>query len=205
MSDDATEDAAPFDSVPGAGFDSSPLAAAIVPPAGTITGTGPAIAIDRAQNNAFRAVNAAWTAGARVRVDAAATFRRSPGWRMRPARRLVESLALQAERPLRPAPSWPGRGSGLYQPWNASMDAGWTQWLLENYGFDFSAVRPADVKAGALRDRFDVLIIADENARSLLDGFQPGAVPAPFPGRHGHATACRRSTSSSGTAARWYA
>ena len=38
----STDDAAPFDSVPGAGFDSSPLAAAIVPPAGKITGIGPA-------------------------------------------------------------------------------------------------------------------------------------------------------------------
>ena len=74
---------------------------------------------------------------------------------------------------------------GLYQPWNASMDAGWTQWLLENYGFEFSAVRPADVKAGALRQRFDVLIIGDENARSLLDGFQAGTVPPPFQGGMG--------------------
>jgi hypothetical protein len=49
----ASSDAAPFDSVPGIGFDSSPNAAAIVPPAGRIIGSGPDLAIDPAQNNAL--------------------------------------------------------------------------------------------------------------------------------------------------------
>ena len=37
----APQDAAAFDSVPGAGFDTSPAAAAIVPPAGRVSGSGP--------------------------------------------------------------------------------------------------------------------------------------------------------------------
>jgi len=53
VSDDSTEDAATFDSVPGAGFDSSPLAAAIVPPAGKITGSGPAIAFNPWQKRQY--------------------------------------------------------------------------------------------------------------------------------------------------------
>ena len=52
-------DAAPFDSVPGAGFDTNPSAAAILPPPGRMTGTGPSLAIDPRQNNAFRAINRA--------------------------------------------------------------------------------------------------------------------------------------------------
>ena len=59
-------DAAAFDSVPGAGFDTYPVAAAIVPPAGTVTGTGPALSLDPAQNNSYRAINRAWTSGASV-------------------------------------------------------------------------------------------------------------------------------------------
>ena len=184
VSDDSTADAAPFDSVPGAGFDSSPLAAAIVPPAGRITGSGPATAIDRAQNNAFRAVNGAWKAGARVRVDAAGRFVIT-GLADAATRKLVESLALQAEKTGAAGTDLARPRIGLYQPWSASIDAGWTQWLLENYGFEFSAVRPADVKAGALRQRVDVLIVGDENARSLLDGVQAGAVPPPFQGGMG--------------------
>jgi hypothetical protein len=184
VSDTSTEDAAPFDSVPGPGFDTNAVAAAIVPPAGRITGSGPAVSIDRVQNNAFRAVNAAWKAGAKVRVDADGRFLLS-GMPDAALRRLVQSLALQTERTVVSGTELPRPRVALYQSWNASIDAGWTQWLLENYGFEFSAVRPADVKAGAIRQRFDVLILADENARSLLDGFQQGSVPPQFQGGMG--------------------
>ncbi|HEX3702915.1 MAG TPA: M14 metallopeptidase family protein, partial [Vicinamibacterales bacterium] len=44
-------DAAPFDSVPGIGFNASAAAAAIVPPPGAIAGSGPLLAVDPAQNN----------------------------------------------------------------------------------------------------------------------------------------------------------
>jgi hypothetical protein len=40
-------DAAPFDSVPGLGFDANPSAAPIVPPPGRISGNGPALAVDQ--------------------------------------------------------------------------------------------------------------------------------------------------------------
>ena len=59
-------DAAAFDSVPGPGFDIDPGAAAIVPLAGRIRGTGPVLVLDAAQNNIFRALNRAWAAGAEV-------------------------------------------------------------------------------------------------------------------------------------------
>jgi hypothetical protein len=68
-------DASPFDSVPGIGFDSNPNAAAIVPPAGRVTGTGAALAIDAAQNNVFRAINRAWkgASGASVEIMSGAS------------------------------------------------------------------------------------------------------------------------------------
>ena len=45
-------DAAPFDSVPGVGFDTHPVAAGIVPPPSELRGSGPAIAVSASQNNA---------------------------------------------------------------------------------------------------------------------------------------------------------
>src|SRR5262249_23159113 len=47
----APQDAAPFDSVPGSGFDTAPSASAIVPPVGKATGSGPSLSLDPAQNN----------------------------------------------------------------------------------------------------------------------------------------------------------
>ncbi|HEY6358339.1 MAG TPA: M14 family zinc carboxypeptidase, partial [Vicinamibacterales bacterium] len=55
--------AAPFDSVPGIGFNSNANAAALVPESLPLAGSGQTLAIDAAQNNAFRAVNRAWKAG----------------------------------------------------------------------------------------------------------------------------------------------
>src|SRR5262249_43329624 len=62
----AAADAAPFDSVPGLGFNTDSTAAAIVPPEGTLTGAGTRIGLDPAQNNAFRALARAWQWGASV-------------------------------------------------------------------------------------------------------------------------------------------
>jgi len=183
---ESTADAAPFDSVPGPGFNTNATAAAIVPVAGRISGAGPALTIDPAQNNAYRAVNAAWKAGAQVHVDTAHGGRFVIGGLPDAAgRRLVESLALQAGRGAATGMDLPRPRLALYQPWSPSMDAGWTQWLFENYGFEAATLRPADVKAGALAQRFDVIVIADENTRSLVDGFGPNTVPLQYQGGMG--------------------
>src|SRR6476620_8154212 len=93
--DASTTDAAPFDSVPGPGFDVNKSAAAIVPPAGRVTGSGVALSLDPAQNNAFRALNRAWKEGATVQF----TGGRYIVGNLSDARQLelVKSLALVAE------------------------------------------------------------------------------------------------------------
>jgi hypothetical protein len=75
---------------------------------------------------------------------------------------LVTTLSLQAER----TPSAPGRAVrqpriGLFQPWNGSMDEGWTRWVLEQYGFTFVTIHPEDFKP-LLSEKIDVLILADD-------------------------------------------
>ena len=176
-----------FDSLPGLGFESNATAAAIVPPAGKATGTGPVLLVDPAQNNAFRALNRAWRAGGTVRFVAAAGAKAAryaiSGLNDAAIADLVSTLALQAER----VASTTGvevkkPRIGLYRPWQASMDEGWTRWVLEQYGFDYVTLRPSDVHGGAaLADRVDVLVIADEG-RGLLDGYAEGAVPPQFTG-----------------------
>jgi Zinc carboxypeptidase len=180
----AGEDAAPFDSVPGPGFDIHPVAAAIVPARGEVTGTGPAIAVDPAQNNAFRAVNGAWKAGMSVRLDRGAKGgpRFIIGSGGAAVDGLVRALALRAERAAVTGGEIRKPRIGLYQPWPPSMDAGWTEWLLEQYRFEFVNVRNADLQAGALRERFDVVILADERPATILDGFAPGSVPPRYEG-----------------------
>jgi Zinc carboxypeptidase len=59
---------------------------------------------------------------------------------------------------------------GLYQPWTASMDEGWTRWVLEQFEFAPLTLHNADIKAGSLRNRFDVIVLADQQPRSILEG-----------------------------------
>ncbi|HEY7473786.1 MAG TPA: M14 family metallopeptidase, partial [Vicinamibacterales bacterium] len=97
------DDAAPFDSVPGLGFDSNPNAAAIVPPAGRLAGSGPALAVNPAENNAFRAINRAWRAGGTVQFrpgagNASASRYVISGVPAGEQDQLVRALALTAER-----------------------------------------------------------------------------------------------------------
>lgn len=58
----------------------------------------------------------------------------------------------------------------LYQPWTASMDEGWTRWVLEQHEFPYTTLHNADIRAGKLRDRFDVIMLADQQAASILNG-----------------------------------
>ncbi len=159
-------DPAPFDSVPGIGFDSSPAAAAIVPPAGTLAGSGPALVLDPAQNNAYRALNAAWKKGASVTVvpgtagGASARFIVS-GLDAAAQAEMVKSLALKAERGAVAGAPLPKPRVGLFQPWGGSMDEGWSRWILEQYGFDIVTLHPEDFKT-PIGDRVDVLILADD-------------------------------------------
>jgi hypothetical protein len=62
------------------------------------------------------------------------------------------------------------------------MDEGWTRWLFEQYGFAFTNVRNADVHAGDLRSRYDVIVLPSERAGLLADGFESGTVPPRYAG-----------------------
>ncbi len=71
---------------------------------------------------------------------------------------------------------------GLYRPWDPSIDEGWTRWILEQYGFAPISLYNADMRAGDLRDRVDVIILPDMSSHQMMDGFGPGIVPGEYAG-----------------------
>jgi hypothetical protein len=71
---------------------------------------------------------------------------------------------------------------GLHKAWVASMDAGWIHYLLDSYGIPFQAVTNAEIRAGRLKDRFDVLVFADQGASQILEGHAVGTVPPDYVG-----------------------
>ncbi len=189
--DDATSDATSFDSPLGVGFDSHPVAAGVVPPAGTVAGQGVGWVLDPAQNNAFRALNQAWAAGASVRYtvgkpgkDGAAGSGRYvvSGLGTGVMDGMVSDLALRAGRSGDAGIDLPRPRIGLYRPWAASMDEGWTRWLLERYDFAFENVYNAEVIAGELGRRFDVILLADMRSSTILEGHPKGSIPPRYAG-----------------------
>jgi hypothetical protein len=71
---------------------------------------------------------------------------------------------------------------GLYQPWTASMDEGWTRFVLEQFEFPYRTVHDAEVRAGRLRERYDVLVLTDETPKELLEGRPPDSAPPEYVG-----------------------
>lgn len=181
-----TADQSPFDMVPGVGFDTHPVATGIVPQEGRISGSGPAIHLDPAQNNSFVALNRAWAAGADVRW-APASNARGPRWVVsgldaQVVAGWVADLHLQVERGPRSGTPVPRVRVALYRPWTASIDEGWSRWVLERYGFEVVSLRDADVRSGGLSDRYDVVILPSESAGRLEAGHAPGTVPGRYAG-----------------------
>lgn len=75
---------------------------------------------------------------------------------------------------------------GLYQPWTANMDEGWTRWVLDTHAIPYTTLHDADVKGGKLAD-IDVLLVPDMTPRQMRTGMAARAVPAEYAGGLGDA------------------
>jgi hypothetical protein len=76
----------------------------------------------------------------------------------------------------------------MYQPWTGgNMDEGWTRWVLEQYGFNNTSIHNDDIRAGKLRQKFDVVILADQDPRGIVDGFDAAAIRPEYRGGIGEA------------------
>ena len=160
-------------------FTTNAVAAGIVPDSASygISGTGDVVLLDPAQNNAFRMVNRAIKAGGSVRYLPASP---STGARyvisgIRPAQmeELAKTLWVRAERA-----SLLSLGNAidastrvaLYKAAPGNMDEGWTEWLFDTHEFPYTLITPADLRAGNLGDRFDVIVLASQGITAARGG-----------------------------------
>ena len=60
---------------------------------------------------------------------------------------------------------------GLYQSWTANIDEGWTRWVLDQYEFAYTTLHNSDIKSGKLREKFDVIVLPDQQPRDILTGY----------------------------------
>src|SRR5438445_9734946 len=71
---------------------------------------------------------------------------------------------------------------GLYKSFMPTIDEGWTRWLLEQFGFEYTSIGNKDMQAGGLRQQFDALVFPDQTATSIHSGFRAGAMPPEYTG-----------------------
>jgi hypothetical protein len=76
-----------------------------------------------------------------------------------------------------PLPAFPPSGEvlraprvGLYKPWAASMDEGWTRWVLEQYGFAPKTLDNKTIRAGKLGASFDAIVLPDVGKETIATG-----------------------------------
>jgi hypothetical protein len=101
-----------------------------------------------------------------------------------------DSLHIRLSAPVEPptaSPGYPGfAGSGapriaLYRSYAAAMDEGWTRWLFDTWKVPYVSLVDSVVRAGRLRERFDVIVLPDQSPHDLLEGLPP-IYPAPYAG-----------------------
>ena len=71
---------------------------------------------------------------------------------------------------------------GLYKPWTANMDEGWTRWVLDTHAFHYSSLTNAEMRAGDLAARYDAIILPDFGASGILNGHATGKLPPEYVG-----------------------
>lgn len=166
----------------------------VTPPAG-VTGSGSTFVLDRHVNASYRAVNRILAEGGSVAVAGSAMT--VDGRSFGPGAFVVTGLARDrmqavaaelgiearaAARVTETTAALKAARVAVYQPWQANMDAGWTEWLLEDFGFPITNIRNDAIRAGQLEARFDAIVIAEMGTRTIMDGYSVGTLPGEFVG-----------------------
>ncbi len=120
-------------------------------------------ALPASDSESWRKVNAAWKAGRTV-------YRDSRTGDFHIASRPAGAAELKKPR------------IALYKSWMPSMDEGWTRWILEQFGFEYTSLTNPELLKGNLRERFDAIVFPDQSPGAIAQGYRPGAMPQEYTG-----------------------
>jgi zinc carboxypeptidase len=71
---------------------------------------------------------------------------------------------------------------GLYRPWTANMDEGWTRFVFDTFNVPYKTVRDAEIRRGQLGTNFDVIVLASQRIREIIEGNASANFPAEYTG-----------------------
>jgi hypothetical protein len=165
------------------------------PPEGNITGNGTAYILDHNVLDSYRAVNRLLRDGADVGWAEEAFTAEGKTY---PVGTIIvtgkgmdgklQSLAEEFHLQIEKAAATPEQMKikplrlGLYQPWTANMDEGWTRWIFDQWEFPYNTVHNTEIRNGRLRQKYDVIVLTNISAQSIINGHEKGTVPPKYAG-----------------------
>lgn len=164
-----------------------PLREPAAAPAGRVTGDGGTFVISHDANRSFTALNRLLAAGASAswateEIDLGPERRHRRGAMLISGaeRAVLEEVAADLRLEVQavdvpadlPRLAVAAPRLAVYEPWGGNMDAGWTRWVLDQHEFDYTHLRGADLRAGDLHERFDVILLPEMNSVRLIQGLR---------------------------------
>lgn len=70
----------------------------------------------------------------------------------------------------------------IYQSYTASMDEGWTRWVLDRFQIPYTVLHDGEMRRGNLRARCDVIIMPDSSVDAIVRGMPEGRYPPEYVG-----------------------
>jgi hypothetical protein len=70
----------------------------------------------------------------------------------------------------------------IYKSWQEPMDEGWTRWVFDEYRLKYDTLHDADIRRGGLASRYDVIVLQNQRAQSIRNGFRANQVPPRYAG-----------------------
>jgi hypothetical protein len=162
-------------------------------PAGSVSGGGNTYILDHNVLDSYRAVNRLLKEGAKVAwategftsggrsYPAGAFIVSGAGSRIEP---LAEEFHLQVQAGNAPRETLPLKPLrlGLYKPWVANMDEGWTRWIFDQWEFPYTTLQDAEIRNGRLGEKYDVIVLTNVPSRTIVRGHEEGTVPSQYAG-----------------------
>lgn len=124
---------------------------------------------------AFTVDDVEYPAGTFLVTDPAATAR---------VRAAVQELGLTATA-LKELPGAPVHDAdpprvAIYSQWSGTQSLGWYRLTFDNFGIPFDLIYKEQVAAGQLRDKYDVILVAQQNLSKATVMQAKGATPVPY-------------------------
>ena len=148
---------------------------------GSVSRGTPSFRLDGRQNAAVKAVNLLLDEGVAIqRVDESREGLNQGDFLLSAPASLLNRIATDSGANFEGRTTVPQQGThpvqrqrvGMYQRYRGgNMDEGWTRFLLEQFSFPYSSVMDAEIQAGSLIDKYDVLIFPHDRTRTIMGDF----------------------------------